>query len=166
MKTLVLAALLVITGAAGGLVVATRSRAGTATELSYVVHRTNLAFVTTAAGVTPLPTGPLVPGDRILARDDLLQNGSVIGYDSGVCTVTFDNNVVCDYMETLTNQGDIHVAWTFQWPASAGIDGPSVFDGIIDGGTLAHRNAHGSFHAVRLPDGNLQITGTISDSSP
>jgi hypothetical protein len=149
--------------AGGGLLAGNRSRARAATQLSFTTHRTNISFITVADGVVPYPMGPLSAGDRIVLSDDLLQDGMTIGSDYGVCTLTFDATALCDVVATFTNQGQVHATYMLQWPSSADSAGPTAFDGIIDGGTLAFENAHGSFHADALPNGDYQFTATIAD---
>ena len=150
--------------AAGGIWLAGNpSPTHAATQLSFTTHRTNIAFITAANGVVPYPTGPLSAGDRIVLSDDLLQGGTTVGSDYGVCTVTFDANAVCDVIATFTDQGQVHASYMLQWPSSADSAGPTAFDGIIDGGTLAFQDAHGSFHADALPNGDYRFTATIPD---
>jgi hypothetical protein len=132
-----------------------------AQEISVVAHRTNLVFVTASGTSHQYPTGPLSPGDRILGRDDLQQHGSHIGSDYEVCTVTFALNILCDDMIDLTNVGQLHVIWAFQWPAS-GTTGPTSWSGVVDGGTGGYENALGGFQARALPGGDLNITVHIS----
>jgi hypothetical protein len=158
-----LAALVLSLAVGAGWSAGSRTRTHAATEFTFVTHRTKLTFVTTAGGAVPFVTGPLSPGDRIVDSDDLLPGKTTIGSDNGVCTMTFAANVLCDFAVTLTDRGEVHASYTFQWPASAGSAGPSAFDGVIDGGTLAFQDAHGSFHAVALPNGDYQFTATIPD---
>jgi hypothetical protein len=132
--------------------------------ISAVIHRTNLVFVTPSGSSTPYPTGPVVPGDRVLGRDDLLQHGSTIGSDFEVCTASFGLHVLCDDMVDITNVGELHVTWMFQWPSS-GTSGPSVWDGVVDGGTGNYANASGDFHARALPSGDDSITLRIVQPS-
>jgi hypothetical protein len=129
--------------------------------VSVVVHPTQLEFLSTPGASSQPPHGPLAVGDRVLGEDDLLQAGAVIGHDDEVCTFTFDRHVLCDDMLSFFNQGDLHVTWAFQWPAS-GTSGPSTFEGIVEGGTGAYRNARGGFRAVTLVNRDLQITAIIS----
>jgi hypothetical protein len=136
------------------------SSAQAETALSFVTHQTNLEFVT-GSGASPYPTGPLAPGDRIIGRDDILRGHSVIGSDYEACTVTFGLNVLCEDMVSLTGRGDLHVTWTFQWPSAPGSTGPTAWDGVVDGGTGAFGDAHGSFHAAALTGGDISITADI-----
>jgi hypothetical protein len=140
-----------------------RSPTTASPAFTFVTHHTNLTFITAAAGAVLFPTGALSPGDLMVVSDDLLQCGGTIGYDNGLYTMTYAANVLCDFAVTLTNQGEVHVSYTFQWPPSANSAGPSAFDGVIDGGTLAFQDAHGSFHAVALLNGQYQFTATIAD---
>lgn len=125
-----------------------------ATRISLLAHLTNIEFITTAGATSTFPTGPLAPGDRVLGRDNLLQGGSVAGYDNEVCTVTFAGNVLCDDILTLSNRGQVHVSWSFRWPAT-------TYDGVVDGGTAEFRGVSGDFHAVAQPDGDVQITADV-----
>ena len=149
-------------GLAGcGAAAASSGRTPGPAQLSIVVHQTQLEFLTSAGASSQMPKGPLVVGDRVFGRDDLLQAGSLVGQDYEVCTVTFDRHVACDDMLLMANQGDLHVTWAFQWPAS-GRSGPRAFDGVVDGGSAAYRNARGDFHAVTLANGDLQLTAVIT----
>lgn len=40
--------------------------------------------------------------------------------------------------------------------------GPSSFNGIVDGGTAAYRNARGDFQAIALANGDLSITARLT----
>jgi len=55
---------------------------------------------------------------------------------------------MCESIAALRNRGDLHA--TFLARASQpGVFGfPTVYDLIIDGGTFAFQNAHGSAHVV------------------
>ena len=68
--------------------------------------------------------------------------------------------MLCQDIVIFAGRGDVQTSWTVRWPAT-GNRGPASFDGIIDGGTGAFRDAHGAFHAQALPDGDLHITATI-----
>jgi hypothetical protein len=136
----------------GALVAATASRAGAATEFTVLGHTTNVEFVT-AAGGSAVPKGPLAPGDRIVLRQDLSRNGILAGYSNIVCTVTFNDNALCDGILAITNKGDIHVTGLLRGAVShEGV--PKVFDSVVNGGTFAYRNAHGDVHTVVLPNGD------------
>jgi hypothetical protein len=128
-----------------------------AREPSIVLHRTNLLFVAASGSTSPYPTGPLAPGDRVLGRDDIYQQRSDIGSDYEVCTVSFSLNVLCDDMVNITNVGQLHVTWSFQWPAT-GTTGPTSWSGVVDGGTRSYQDAVGSFQAQALPDQDVNIT--------
>ena len=141
--------------AGAGLIVATTSAASADIEISFTTHTTNLEFIT-AAGASLTPPGPLVPGDRIIVRDQDSEGSTVSGYDEFACTVTFNDDELCDGVASVTGVGDISV--TFLERGGAGSNSPSVFDGAITGGTFGYRNAHGSFHAVVLPNGDNQVT--------
>jgi hypothetical protein len=163
----VVAALLLVVGVVGPALAGCAAAAARtpeppgATHSSIVVHPTQVEFLSLSGASSRFPTGPLAAGDRVLGSDDLLQGGSTVGHDYEVCTVTFDLHLLCDDMLSFTNKGDLHVTWEFQWPATSS-RGPSTFDGVIDGGTSTYRNARGDFHAVALPDRDLEMTATIT----
>ena len=130
-------------------------------EISVVIHHTNLLFVTASGTSSHDLPGPLTPGDRVLGRDDIQQHGSDVGSDYEVCTVGFGLNVLCDDMINITNVGQLHVTWAFQWPAS-GATGPTSWSGVVDGGTDGYQNAIGTFQAQARPSGDVNITLHIS----
>lgn len=155
----VLASVLALVVGGGVAVAATSSQAGASAEFSAVSHVTNVEFVT-AAGASLVPKGPLVPGDRLAIRSDLSENGSAAGYTNFVCTVTFNNNLLCDVIIALANRGDLHASALIR--GAAGPTGiPSTQDFIVDGGTFAFRNAHGSAHVVVSPNGDETFTFAI-----
>jgi hypothetical protein len=124
-----------------------------------VSRDTNLEFVT-AKGPSLVPSGAFVPGDRLVERSDLMENGAVAGFENTVCTVTFNDNVMCDGIYALTNRGDLHVSTLSRGAAgAAGI--PAVADLIVDGGTFGFHNAHGSAHVVRETNGDSFITFAV-----
>jgi hypothetical protein len=137
---------------------------GAVRTISVVAHQTDLIFVTAAGSSSQYPRGPLSPGDRILGRDELLQNGSTIGNDFEDCTVSFRLHVLCDDMVEVNNVGDLHLTWMFQWPNS-GTTGPTQWDGVVDGGTDAYANAVGDYHAQALPNEDDSITLRIVEPS-
>ena len=107
----------------------------------------------TAAGSTSVFPGRLQTGDRILSRDSLLQGARSIGYDNELCTVTFDNNDLCQVMVVLPGKGQIQASWLWiRWLSN--------FSGVIDGGTGAFADARGQFMSRRLRNGALSITAT------
>ena len=130
-------------------------------RISVVAHQTDLLFVTASGSSSRFPSGPRAPGDRVLGRDDLAQHGSNIGSDYEACTITFGGNVLCDDMIDITDVGQLHVTWTFQWPTS-GTTGPSAWNGVVDGGTGAYQNAIGDFQAQVLPNRDIRITADLT----
>jgi hypothetical protein len=137
----------------------TASRAGASSEFTAVGHDTNVEFVS-AKGATLTPSGPAEPGDRILVRQDLSENGTLVGYSNIACTVTFNDNALCEGILAFTNKGDLHVSALLR--AGAGPTGPpGVFDAVVDGGTFAYRGAHGDGHVVVLPNRDQQTTFTL-----
>jgi hypothetical protein len=142
--------------AGGVLIAATASQAGASSEFTVLGHTTNTEFVT-ATGGSPLPKGPLSPGDRILVRQDELENGVLVGYSNIACTVTFNDNALCDGVIAIANKGDLHVTGLLRGAAGpAGI--PKAFDSVANGGTFAYRNAHGDIHTVVLANGDQLST--------
>ena len=130
-------------------------------QLTFASQLTAIRFFTASGPITGFPTRPLVPGDRIIGQDRILQDGRPVGHDNEACTVSFGRDVLCQDIVILDGQGDLQTSWTFQWPAT-GTRGPGSFDGVIDGGTARFAAAHGTFHAATLPDGDMQITAVIS----
>jgi hypothetical protein len=129
-------------------------------QLTFASQLTAIRFFTASGPITGFPTRPLVPGDRIIGQDRILQDGRAAGHDNEACTVSFGRDVLCQDIIILTGQGDLQANWTVRWPA-AGTRGPGSFDGVIDGGTGRFAAAHGTFHAATLPDGDTQITAMI-----
>jgi hypothetical protein len=140
----VLAALAVAGCAAG------TAAAQTPGQLTFASHLTAIRFFTASGPITGFPTSPLVPGDRIIGQDRILQDGRAVGHDNEACTVSFDRDVLCQDIVILTGQDDLQTSWTIQWPAT-GTRGPASFDGVIDGGTAHFAASHGTFHAATLP---------------
>jgi hypothetical protein len=137
-------------------VAATASQAGASSEFTVVSHTTNVEFIT-SGGASLVPSLPFVPGDRLVERADLTENGAPVGFENAACTVTFNDNVVCDEIWAFTNKGDLQLSTLVR--GAAGPSGPpAVADLIVEGGTFAFRNAHGSAHAVRLPNGDQATT--------
>jgi hypothetical protein len=129
-------------------------------QLTFVSKLTAIQFFTASGPITGFPTKPLVPGDRIIGQDRILQHNRAAGRDNEACTVSFGRDVLCQDIVILNGQGDLQVSWTIRWPAH-GPRGPVSFDGVIDGGTARFAAAHGTFHAATLPDGDMQITAKI-----
>jgi hypothetical protein len=129
-------------------------------QLTIVSQLTAIRFFSNSGPIKGWPTKPLVPGDRIIGQDRILQNGKPAGHDNEVCTLSFHRDVLCQDIVVLNGQGDLQASWTLQWPT--GHRGPSHFDGVIDGGTSRFAAAHGSFRAVTLHNGDLRITAVIN----
>jgi hypothetical protein len=153
-------ALLAVLAVGGGITVAaTASQAGASSEFTLVSRDTNLEFVTAAGGTsTALPTS-FVPGDRFVSRSDLRENGAPVGYVIGQCTATFNSQYLCEFIFALTNRGDLHTSALVRPGPPPGL--PLVTDSIVDGGTFALRNAHGSAHAIRMPNNDTATTFAI-----
>ena len=129
-------------------------------QLTFASQLTAIGFFTASGPITGFPTKPLVPGDRIIGQDRILERGRPAGHDNEACTVSFRRDVLCQDIIILTGQGDLQASWTVRWPAT-GTRGPASFDGVIDGGTAHFATAHGTFHAATLPGGDMQITAEI-----
>jgi hypothetical protein len=155
-----LAALAVAGGAAGA--AAAQATPHAPGQLTFVSQLTAIRFFTASGPITGFPTSPLVPGDRIIGQDRILQDGRPVGHDNEVCTISFGRDVLCQDIIILNGQGDLQASWTVQWPAT-GTRGPASFDGVISGGTGRFAAAHGTFHAATLPDGDMQITAVIDE---
>jgi len=153
-----LAALAVAGGAAGA--AAAQASAHTPGQLTFVSQLTAIRFFTNSGPITGPPTKPLVPGDRIIGQDRILQHGKPAGHDNEACTLSFHRDVLCQDIVVLNGQGDLQASWTLQWPATG--PGPTSFDGIIEGGTSNFAAAHGTFHAATLPNGDLRITAVVN----
>ena len=169
MRTRIAVALAVVAvvGGAAGVASAATGQAGAATahasarQLTFLSQRTDLEFFSNTGPISGFPTSPLVPGDRVIGQDRILQGGKVVGHDDEVCTIAFGRDAVCQDMFILGGLGDIQASWTFQWAAS-GNRGQASFTGVIDGGTGRFRTAHGTFRADALPDGEQRITATMT----
>lgn len=74
--------------------------------------------------------------------------------------MSFDRDVLCQDILIFDGRGDLGASWTVQWPAS-GPNGPSTFDGTIEGGTAQFQSSHGAFHATQLPSGDVDITADL-----
>jgi hypothetical protein len=156
-KILAVVVALVVGG--GITVAATASQAGASTEFTVVSHLTNFEFAQ-AKGTSLVPSLPFVVGDRFMFRTDLIENGSNVGYTNEMCTVIFNDNVMCDEIYALTNRGDLHIT-TLLRGAAGPSSIPKAADLIVDGGTFAFRNAHGSAHIVTLPNGDQSVAFSL-----
>jgi hypothetical protein len=121
-------------------------------HLTVLLQRTALQFFGNTGPIPfPTKTNPLVPGDRVIGQDRILQSGRPVGRDNEACTVAFTRDVLCQDIAVLTGHGDLQTSWTFRWPATG--QPPASFDGIIDGGTGAFAAADGTYHAQNQPNG-------------
>ena len=149
----VLAFLLVLVVGGGVVVAVTATQAGASSEFTLGSHLTNLEFITAQAGPSvSFPTSPMVPGDRLITRDDLTQNGTPVGHLVNLCTLTFNNEFMCEGTWALTNRGDLHTSFLARANQPSVLGFPKVYDLIVEGGTFAFRNAHGSAHGFSLPN--------------
>jgi hypothetical protein len=145
--------------AVAALFVGTAQGAGTGSTLSFVVQNHGTEYVT-AAGSTSVFPGRLQTGDRIFSRDLLQERGHSIGYDNELCTVTFDDNDLCQVVLVLPGKGQIQASWLWI-DRNASTNGPPHFSGVVDGGTGTFANAKGQFSASLLPTGTLQFAATL-----
>jgi len=159
-RTRVAAGALAALAVAGTAAAAAQAAPRTPGQLTFASQLTAIQFFTASGPITGFPTTPLVPGDRIIGQDRILQHGRPAGHDNEACTVSFGRDVLCQAVILLTGQRDLQATWTCQWPAT-GTRGPASFDGVIDGGTAHFAAAHGTFHAATLPDGDMQLTAEI-----
>jgi hypothetical protein len=135
----------VVAVAAPAFIMLTSSSAGAQFRFSFTEHLTN--FEATVNGQRTLnPATPPGPGDSFFLRNDLLQNGVVVGFDNIQCTVTFNDNTICSGVAAFTNKGDIVLTGLLRDGAT--LANPKVFDAAVTGGTFLYRNAHGDAHAV------------------
>jgi len=141
--------------------VAAQASAHAPGQLTLVSQLTAIRFFSNSGPITGFPTKPLVPGDRIIGQDRIMQNGKPAGHDNEVCTVSFHRDVLCQDIVVLNGQGDLQASWTLQWP-TPGNPPPPSFGGVIDGGTSHFAAAHGSFHAATLPNGDIRITAVVN----
>ena len=128
--------------------------AGPKPTLAFVAYNRGLEFVT-ASGSTSVYPGKLQIGDRIFARDALMQGTSSVGYDNELCTVTFDSHELCRVTVVLPGQGQIEASWLWT-------DWPSGFSGAIDGGTGTFAGARGEFTLTPLAGGGARLTVTLN----
>lgn len=150
---------LVLTALAVALFTPTALAAGRPSKLSVVVQGRGTEYVT-SSGSTQVFPGHLQSGDRILGRDALMQGRRTVGYGNEICTVTFDDNDLCQEIFVLPGKGHIDASWL--WVGrNRSLYGPSRFTGVIDGGTGAFASASGQFTAVLLPSGAPRITATF-----
>ena len=150
MKTRIMVGLAAVAIGAAALV-ATASQAGASQELVLNAHQTNIQFVIGGkSSITP-PTAAPGPGDSFVIRDDLLRGTTLVGFDNVICTVTFNNNVLCNAVLALNGIGDIHATALLRGNPDGST--PAVFDATIDGGTFAYRDARGYAHIVDNPNG-------------
>src|SRR5262245_18126327 len=162
MRTRILVGALTALALAGGTagVAAAQTRPGGSQQMTFDVQLTAVQFITATGLITGYPTSPLLPGDRIVGQDRLLQGGVPVGHDDEVCTVGFASDVACQAIAIFDGRGDVQISWSFQWPATGA---PTDFDGIIEGGTGDFADAHGSYSAHTVPGGDLQIDATLGD---
>jgi len=158
MRYRLLACLSALLLAGGGLIVATAQQAGAQTEFTVVATQTNFEIILANGTVTQNPTAPLQAGDRFTLRESLAQGSTVVGFDNVDCSVTFNNNTLCDAVWAFTGRGDIMGTALLRDEVDPNSNGPSVFDAAITGGTFAYAHASGSIHFVNQSNNVSQET--------
>ena len=142
---------LTVVAAVAALFVANAQGAGTPSTLSFVAGPNQGREFVTATGSSTVFPGRLHPGDRIIARDTLVQRGHLVGYDDEVCTMTVDSHFLCQVMVVLPGQGQLQATWLL-------LHYPDGYTGVIDGGTGHFANARGTFTYAPKPSGTATIT--------
>src|SRR5258708_5340389 len=91
----------------GGLIVATAGGAHAATNMTVIAHETNFQTPGQPPNTFPGQNGqPPAPGDRFFIRDDLTQDGTLVGFANVACTFTFNDNAMCTGVLALNGRGD------------------------------------------------------------
>jgi len=92
MRYRILAALSALVVAGGVAVVATSQQAGAQQEFSLVATQTNFAVIPAGSAATINPSDSYVPntGDQVTFRDTLTQGTATVGFDTVICTDTFN----------------------------------------------------------------------------
>jgi len=132
--------------------------AGSGHAISYVAQNEGTEFLTSSGASQTFP-GHLATGDRIVTRDSVLSGNRPVGYDNELCTVTFDDNDLCQIVIVIAGKG--HIAATWLWVGRNRPQLPAHFDGVIEGGTGTYIHAHGQFEATALPNGQIRITAAL-----
>jgi hypothetical protein len=150
MKNRILATGIAVALAATALIALGTQQAGATQEFVVIARQTNFELFPASGPPTTEPMAPPTIGDRFIIREDLLQGAVTVGYDNVICTVTFNDDLLCDALFSFTGKGDIHASALLR--GGAGENSPSMFDASIDGGTLAYRSARGSIHVTNIND--------------
>lgn len=104
-------------------------------------QRTNLQVPNEMPNVIPAPRQI---GDRWYLREDLKQDGRLVGFNTVDCVVVFNENLMCTVVTALHGRGDMVSQGLIRGGARVG--GNSVFDLAITGGTFEFRDARGAIH--------------------
>src|ERR1700758_5308520 len=113
-----LAALAAIAVAGGSAAAAAAQAPHAPGQLTFASPLTAIQFFTASGPIAGFPTTPLVPGDRIIGQDRILQNGRPAGRDNEACTVSFGRDVLCQDIIIPPGQGALQASWTLQCPAA------------------------------------------------
>src|SRR5215469_11295553 len=77
---------------------ASQTTASAQRQLTFDLQGTVLRFFSNTGPIKGWPTKPLVPGDRVIGADRLLQGGKLVGHDDEACTVALARDVLCQDM--------------------------------------------------------------------
>ena len=88
-RTRVAAGALAALAVSGTAAAAAQAAPRTPGQLTFASQLTAIQFFTASGPITGFPTTPLVPGDRIIGQDRILQHGRPVGHDNEACTVSF-----------------------------------------------------------------------------
>jgi len=163
MRYRILAAFSALVVVGGVALVATSQQAGAQQEFSLVATQTNFAVIPAGSAATINPSNSYVPntGDEVTFRDTLTRGTATVGFDTVICTDTFNNNGLCTDIISITNVGDIHLTALVRdlfTAFSSNSNGPGTFDASIDGGTFAYANATGYMHGVTISNAVTDYT--------
>jgi hypothetical protein len=154
--------------AIGGFIVVTAGQAGAQQEISLAATSTNFTLVPAGSAATINPPASYTPntGDEFIIRNTLTQGSTTVGFDTAICTDTFNDNGLCTDVIAIDGRGDIHltalVRNIFNFSLNNG-NGPATFDASIDGGTFAYAHATGYMHAVVVNSMVTDYTLFIND---
>jgi hypothetical protein len=90
---------------------------------------------------------PTPPGDTIVFKSDLAQDGRTIGDARGECTSVFDTNYVCNVFFTIPGHGRLGLQVPFDVADPQG-------DYVVTGGTGQFAGRHGWAHFMTLGNGD------------
>jgi hypothetical protein len=145
----------VLAGAAAGLVRADPSSAGNAAKTYTVKTVKTLGSTWVAASPKGMTMGHLSPGDRLFETSDILRDGSVKGVFIGTVTVVSPRTVSANRAVGMVRaiyrfaDGDLYVDGVVTFSTGGG-------SGVIVGGTGAYLGARGTLKSDETTD-TLQL---------